>query len=156
MRLAIGCVLVWFVFVGQLAADDAECPWEFSTGHWQLTIGGYTANVVWRTNNDGQVVVGDWEDETGKFTELAGWRPDQKVLVSTSYGSNGSYCETKFTTVTKSMLKGDMIRRLADGRVMKGTWQVTKKGDDEKTVRFDGTIDGEEITIEGSFKRVKK
>lgn len=39
---------------------------------------------------------------------------------------------------------------------MRGIWQVTKKSDNEMPTSFVGTLNGEQVTIKGSFKRVKK
>jgi hypothetical protein len=44
---------------------------------------------------------------------------------------------------------------LADGKIRKGTLQLTKTGDDELPTLFVGTIDGKEVTSKGKYTRVK-
>lgn len=103
-----------------------------------------------------QALIGHWKEEDGSAaTELAGWRPDEKIFVTTGYGKNGSHWEVRFTTVTESMVEGPMVNRQPDGRLLKGTWQVTKKSEDEMPTLFVGTDDGEQVTVKGCFTRVK-
>ena len=156
MKLLMCALAATLFLTGQTVAEDAtKCPWKLVTGHWRLTDSTGTADVVWKSAGDGQALIGAWEGKDGRATELVGWRPDQKVLVATGYGSNGSYWEIKFTTVTEAMIKGEMVNREPDGTVLKGTWQVTRKNDDEMPTLFVGTRDGEKVTVKGSFKRVK-
>jgi hypothetical protein len=136
-----------------------KCPWKLATGRWQLgdSTSDAADEVVWKHIGNDQTAIGLWKNRDGsEFTELIGWRPDQKTLVSTAYGSNGSYWEITFTTVTGNMVKGDLVFRQVDGTVSRGTWQVTKKSDDEMPTVFVATDeDGRAVTIEGRFKRVK-
>jgi hypothetical protein len=137
------------------AAKTAECPWELVTGHWKLTNEtGHEAHVTWK-ESAGNALVGTWKDESGKATELVGWRPERGELVATGYGDKGEFWEVRFTTVTEDMVKGPMIDRDADGSVRRGTFQITRKSDDELPTLFEGTVDGEKITIKGCFTRVK-
>lgn len=134
----------------------SKCPWEPVTGYWKFSDStGYTAEVVWELAGDGPTVIGKWKDKDGTATELAGWRADQKTFVATGYGADGSYAEVHSTTVTESMIKGNMTKRWPNGSLMEGTWQLTKKSADEMPTLFVGTKDGEEVTIKGSFTRVK-
>lgn len=133
----------------------AECPWEYVTGHWKHTDStGNESEVVWKLI-DGNSLIGMWKGQGEKATELVGWRPDQSALVATGYGENGEHWEVKFTTVTDSMIKGPSFQRTSDGKIMRGTFQLTKKSDDEMPTLFVGTIDGQKATVEGCFTRVK-
>jgi hypothetical protein len=141
----------------RLAKGDAvaECPWKCETGHWKLTDAtGYESEVEWKASG-GNSFIGIWQDKLGKATELAGWRPDRGVFVATGYGDNGAYWEVKFTTVTETMIKGPMVERASDGSFRRGTFQVTKKSEDEMPTLFVGTIDGKKVSVEGCFTRVK-
>jgi hypothetical protein len=138
-----------------LGQAPEECPWKFATGHWRLTDStGNEADVVWK-KTAGDALIGRWKGEDGRAIEITGWRPDRNELVATGYGPNGEYWEVVFTTVTEKMIKGKMIQRTPDGVIKKGTWQVTKKSDDEMPTLFVGTRDGQEVTEKGSFKRVE-
>lgn len=143
---------------GAIAEAGAACPWKLVTGHWKLTDStGYAGDIVWESAGDGtQAIVGHWKEEDGSAaTELAGWRPDEKIFVTTGFGKNGSYWEVRFTTVTESMVEGPMVNRQPDGRLLKGTWRVTKRSEDEMPTLFVGTDDGEQVTVKGCFTRVK-
>ena len=123
MKLVTCAVALAFCVVGPLCAEDtATCPWKQPTGHWRLTDStGYTGDVVWKLAGDNQAALGEWQHKDGtKTTELGGWRPDKKVFVATGYGAKGSYWEVVFTTVTESMIKGDMINRTSDGVISPG------------------------------------
>ena len=149
---AIGAMFV----CGIAVAQPPDCPWRFVAGHWKLSDEtGNESEVVWKLV-DGDALIGLWTGDDGKATEVAGWRSDTKELVATGYGPKGEYWEVVFTTVTKDMIKGKMLQRTPDGKVMVGIWQVTKKSNDEMPTLFIGTENGKEVTIKGSFKRVKE
>ena len=151
-RISMFAVAAMFV-CGIAVAQPPDCPWRFVTGHWKLTDStGHEGKVVWKATG-GNALIGLWEDENGKGTELAGWRPDKKEFVATGYGAKGEHWEIVCTIVTKDMLKGTMINRTSDGKIGKGTWTLSKEGKNEMTSLFEGTVNGEETTIKGHFVR---
>ena len=131
MRLFTMCAVA-AMFLSRVAiAQPPDCPWRFATGHWKASDEtGNESEVVWKTT-EGDALLGLWTGKDGKATEIAGWRSDTKELVVTGYGPKGEYWDVRFTTFTENMIKGKMIQRTAEGVVMRGIWQVTKKSDDE-------------------------
>jgi hypothetical protein len=149
------CAVAAMILSRVAIAQPPDCPWRFATGHWKASDEtGNESEVVWKTT-EGDALLGLWMGKDGKATEIAGWRSDTKELVVTGYGPKGEYWDVLFTTFTENMIKGKMIQRTAEGVVMRGIWQVTKKSDDEMDTLFVGTANGKEVTIKGSFKRVK-
>lgn len=133
----------------------AACPWKLLTGHWRLTDETGNESEVVRQESEGGSLIGTWKGPSGNATELVGWRPDRGELVATGYGDGGEFWEVKFTTVTEAMVKGPMVDRSSDGSLRRGTFQITRKSEDEFPTLFEGTIDGKKVTIKGCFTRVK-
>jgi hypothetical protein len=154
-RLVVLAAVTVLLSAGSAFGQHPDCPWRYVTGHWKHSDDlGNVGEVVWKKSQGG-ALTGIWKDEQGKATELAGWRPDKKALVTTGYGDQGEFWHGEFTTVTESMIKGEIFHRLADGKIRKGTLQLTKTGDDEMPTLFVGTIDGKEVTSKGKYTRVK-
>ena len=131
-----------------------NCPWRFVTGHWKATDSdGNEVEVVWRPSGE-NALIGVYNG--GQSTELIGWRTDKKQFVSTGYGDGGVYWEAIFTHVTKNRIKGKTRHHLPEGKIQKGTLQVTKKGPNVMKSQFKGTIGGEKVTRKRSWERVKK
>ncbi len=138
------------------AEEAAKCPWKLVTGKWRLSDDtGNSSTVVWKkATSDGNALLGFWKGDNGEATELVGWCPDKKELVAVGFGNDGAYWHIVFTTVTESMLKGDITERRADGKTRSGIYQITKQSDTKSLTHILWKdTDGENASVKGSFIR---
>lgn len=158
MRRLASILVIAALLLGTPHAQCGEqCPWQWVTGHWKFSDdSGSSGSVVWNLASDGKAVIGHWRHDDGTTaTEMGGWRPDKRVLVSTAYGSTGAFWELVCTKVTEKTLAGESTSRQPDGTVSKGSWKLTKVGANEMESLFEGTAGDERVTIKGTFRRVE-
>ena len=142
---------------GVVNAEEADkCPWEYLTGKWQYTDDAGSSSTVEWTSAEGDALMGAWEFADGKATGLVGCRPDKKELVSVGFGTNGTYWETVYTTVTESMLKGHKIERLSDGKSRSGTFEFKRESETLMSTSYDWKdADGNTGSIKGKITAMK-
>ena len=132
-----------------LGQSPDECPWKPLTGNWTFSDdSGYTADVRFKLTDSGDSSIGIWRDKDGVYTELAGWRPEEKTLVVNGHGTNGAYWKVVFDQVEESTVAGDIIDRRADGTIYEGKWQLKRESDELLTTLFvgkDGQADQGEV-----------
>lgn len=152
--LAVGLALAFNAYAN--AQELEKCPWKSEFGDFEFQGDDGASQISWKPVGDGNAVIGTWNIEGNTYTELAGWQPERKTLVSNGYGPNGAYWEMRSTKVSATMFQGTMIDRRVDGSLYTGTWQCKRVNKDLFETLFVGVSqEGEAVEFKGKFKRKK-
>ena len=134
-------------------ADDNSNPWIWMTGRWEIVDDGvYQGEVMWTKIENADALLGHyvWPDSSYS-TEVAGWQSSRGVIVSTAYGSDGSFWNIEAQNVTADRIQGRMWNP-----VFEGMFQVTKESNDRMKRVFTGfDQDGNVKTVTGYFNRIE-
>lgn len=126
-----------------------DIPWKWLTGHWTIERSdGTSANVHWsKPRADADYLIGKWENSDGtKFSEIVGWRPDQKALVANGFGAKGGYFSVFLDQVSPDQMSGWIRRFQSDGTLKSGTIEINRVNEDLVKTKIVDESDGSIVT----------
>jgi hypothetical protein len=156
--------------VGQ--TPKAEIPkevlksFEYYVGEWtgEWKNGDVTStikmSVKWAPGNHCTITHYEFTSPDGVFHGLLvfGWNPEKKQVVDTTYESNESAYEDRWT-ITSDMIEDGVSKSIKpDGKIQTGKCRVEKKGPDEYTyTKFECTEGGvKSPDFVGKYHRVSQ